>query len=204
MNQFYKLNKSKILKSLKFLSLTGIAFVSVILLIAFFNNQLPSEILLGKIFITAGIIFPFFGLTIAYLDWESRNLLKNKKFNKNPLNQLQKIGFKDSYLNQDNKWHFTEKIKKSVIKDYTIEANIEREKSKFIKFSHKIDFSIYNSSMLIKAIDNLEKNGIYLENKRIIKRIRINNIKTVGYLENELIRFVDELKKNKIAPDKKR
>ena len=117
---------------------------------------------------------------------------------------MQKIGFKDSYLNQDNKWHFTEKIKKSVIKDYTIEANIEREKSKFIKFSHKIDFSIYNSSMLIKAIDNLEKNGIYLENKRIIKRIRINNIKTVGYLENELIRFVDELKKNKIAPDKKR
>ena len=102
MKEFYILNKNKIPKAFKFLSITGLVFVSLILLISLFNNKLPNKILIVQIYITAGILFPIFGLVVAYLDWESRNLLKRKKFNNTPLNQLEKIGFTDSYLNEKN------------------------------------------------------------------------------------------------------
>ncbi len=79
MKKFYLLNNNKIIKAFKFLSITGLIFVSIILLIISFNNQLSNKTLISQLYITAGIIFPIFGLAVAYLDWDSRSLLKRKK-----------------------------------------------------------------------------------------------------------------------------
>ncbi|MAN28312.1 MULTISPECIES: hypothetical protein [Mesonia] len=198
MKEFYILNKNKIPKAFKFLSITGLVFVSLILLISLFNNKLPNKILIVQIYITAGILFPIFGLVVAYLDWESRNLLKRKKFNNTPLNQLEKIGFTDSYLNEKNKWFFTEKIKKGIIKNYIIEINIKRENSKFIEFSHNIDMHLNNHSTIIRSLDHLESKNILFENGRIVKKIRIKKLNSISEIEQQLIDFTKELKNNEL------
>ena len=143
-------------------------------------------------------LFPIFGLVVAYLDWESRNLLKRKKFNNTPLNQLEKIGFTDSYLNEKNKWFFTEKIKKGIIKNYIIEINIKRENSKFIEFSHNIDMHLNNHSTIIRSLDHLESKNILFENGRIVKKIRIKKLNSISEIEQQLIDFTKELKNNEL------
>lgn len=115
MTGFLELNRHKIIFAFKVLSITFIILASIPLTIGLFSGELPDLLLLILILLSAVIGFPLLVITLGYLDWLSKQQSRLKAFSAQPFNQLDQLGFLESYLNDKTKWYFTEEIKEGLV-----------------------------------------------------------------------------------------
>ena len=194
MKEFYRLNKIKLLKSYIFIAIIGFIFVSILLLISYLTNKFPNLELVLYIYLTAIFIFPLFAIFMAFLDWTTNKYLKNKWFNKKPLVDLDKLGFINEIYNANNKWYFTEIIKKGIINDFKIECNIKRNSPKYVEFSTNVSVNHLTDTDIERIINELKEKKLFDELEGIRLKIKIDKLNTIDELKETLTDFVNTLK----------
>jgi hypothetical protein len=203
-NEFIKLNGSKLLFAFKATSIIFLTIAIILLTISFFAGQLPDLVLLTVILLTSGIGLPFFILIIAYLEWLSKQGIRKRAFSKPPFDQLDKIGFNRSFINDKNKWYFTETIKEGIINDFKIKCNVTRENSKTILFKALTEpRRIEKNEFKILEI-GFQRSDIMFDEGGLTKFYNINlpTVRTIEHLKSDLEQFTSTLKKENFNPAK--
>ncbi|CAN5587737.1 hypothetical protein BH10BAC4_BH10BAC4_12340 [soil metagenome] len=134
MNEFLKLNQHKIKFGLKW---TSIIFTTIFLALftwGVFRGQIPEWSLALTVVLTAGIVFPFFIMTLGTLQ-EFLVYRKTKKIlGTYPFSELTKFGFQTGFANENSKWTLTQLKLKGQFNDYPMEAEMENSNFKLIAF----------------------------------------------------------------------
>lgn len=204
MNEFLKLNKHKLPFAFISTSLAFLAIALVFLAIAYFNNQFPDLSLLIIILLVAGIGFPVFIIMVAYLEWLSKRRLRIKAFSVKPFDQLDKIGFTKSFINEKNKLYFTEETKEGIFNDFRIICDVTRKNPKTIQFKALIKHKQIEEDDLKKLENQLKTQNIVFDFDGIIKMYNLKRltIHSIIQLESDLVKFTELLKKQNFEPEK--
>ena len=205
MDTFYKLNREKIRFAFVTASLTLIGFVFLILAIAYYAKSLPDKNLLIAIFLTAGFGLPVFIVLLSYLKWLFRQKARHKAFSLEPFNQLENIGFVDTLLNIDTKWHFTEKRKCLHVDGYTLKAEISEEFSETLELEIPIEWKKLNKPSFNKLTDKFSKHDIDFGIGCLKKRYKINGqtFQNINELKLDIDTCISLIKDEGFKPSKK-
>ena len=118
--------------------MTSLIFLSIALIslvIGYFNEHLPDTVLLIIILLVAGIGFPIFIMALAYLEWLSKQSVRNRAFSK-------------SFINEKTKWFFKEETNNGTINNFKIKCDITRENSDKIQFKAFVNHKQINKNEL--------------------------------------------------------
>ena len=205
MDTFFKLNRQKIKFAFKVASLSLISFVVVVLTIAFFTGGLPDIKLLISILLVAGVGLPTFIVCLSYLKWIAKRTGRRKAFSTVPFDELNNIGFVDTFSNLDTKWEFTEIVKSSKIDGYDVvidiseqhnnclELKIAVEWKKLDKTTFRIIESKFNQYQIELGIGCLKKRYEY----------RKHQFSSIGELKLDLEKCIELIKAEGFEPKKK-
>ena len=204
MDGFLKLNRHKLRFAFIATSLIFLSLALIFLVIGYYNEQLPDIILLTTILLVAGIGFPIFIISIAYLEWLSKRRVRKRAFSKPPFNQLDKIGFSLSLINEKTKWFFTEESKESVINDFKIKCDITRENSKTIQFKALVNYRQIDKDEFKHLEQHFKNHGIIFDFEGLVKMYDMKKptIHSAQQLKSDLIKFTELLKKENFKPQK--
>ena len=204
MDGFLKLNRHKLRFAFIATSLIFLSLALIFLEIGYYNEQLPDIILLTTILLVAGIGFPIFIISIAYLEWLSKRRVRKRAFSKPPFNQLDKIGFSLSLINEKTKWFFTEESKESVINDFKIKCDITRENSKTIQFKALVNYRQIDKDEFKHLEQHFKNHGIIFDFEGLVKMYDMKKptIHSAQQLKSDLIKFTELLKKENFKPQK--
>lgn len=134
MKKFLQLNKNKIPATFIRLSLVWLGGVCIVLIIAYLTGNLPQAPLHFLVILGAGPGLPLFIMSIGYVAWLLNHNARQKAFSQIPFNQIEGIGFCNTYLHDSSKWSFTEEIKRGELNGFTLTMNISKEKSHTLEF----------------------------------------------------------------------
>lgn len=204
MDRFLKLNKHKLRFAFFATSITFLTIVIIILAIGYFNEQFPDIVLLTIVLLGAGIGFPLFIITLAYLEWLSKRRVRKRAFSKPPFDRLDKIGFSKSFINEKTKWFFTEESKEVVINDFKIKCDITRNNSKTIQFKALVNHRQIDKDEFKHLERHFKNQDIIFDFEGLIKMYDIKRptIVSAQQLESDLIKFTELLKKENFEPQK--
>ena len=205
MDTFYKLNKEKIRFAFVTVSLTLMGFVFMVLTIAYFAKSLPDKNLLIVIFLTAGFGLPIFIILLSYLTWLFKQKARQKAFSLEPFNQLENIGFVDTFLNIDTKWRFTEKGKCLHIDGYTLKADISEEFSKTLELEIPIEWKKLDKLSFNKLTDKFSRHDIDFGIGCLKKRYKTNRqtFQNINEIKLDLENCISLIKEEGFEPYKK-
>ena len=172
-----------------------LGFVLVVLTISYYNNALPQRDLLVSILVFTGIFFPAFCLILTFLIGLWTHTARRKLYSTEPFNQLDKIGFKETYKNLKSKWQLTEVVMAGSILDYIVIADFSKETSKMISFETNLEWKKLEKSEIDNLAIEFEKENIVLGIGTISKHYRIteNNFTNIEELKADLERFIEKL-----------
>lgn len=204
MDGFLKLNNHKLRFAFVATSLIFLSFALILLVIGYFNEQLPDTVLLTTILFVAGIGLPIFIIAIAYLEWLSKRRVRRRAFSKSPFDKLPKIGFTKSYINEKTKWFFTEETKEGIINNFKIKCDITRENSKTIQFKALVEHRQIDKDEFKRLEQLFNKYDVIFDFEGLTKMLDINRqkINTEQELKTELLKFTELLKNENFEPKK--
>ena len=205
MDTFFNLNREKIRFAFVATSLTFIGFVLLVLIIAYFAKSLPDKELLIAIFLAAGVGLPIFIITLSYIKWLYRKAVRRKAFSLEPFNQLENIGFVNSFSNIETKWDFTEKVKTTLIDGYTLIVDISEESSKNIELKIPVEWKKLDKIKFNELTDKFNRHNIEFGIGCLKKKYKINGppfIK-IDELKLDLEKFIELIKEEGFEPKKK-
>jgi len=67
-------------------------------------------------------------MLIDYIVWLLNHKARQKAFSKIPFNEIEKIGFYKSYIDDSSKWSFTDEIKEGKFNGFTLRMDVFKEK----------------------------------------------------------------------------
>ncbi len=202
MDTFYKLNRVKIRYAFVATSLTSIGFVLLVLMIA---KNLPDKELLFVIFLAAGFGFPVFIIILSYIKWWYRKNVRLKAFSIEPFNQLQNIGFVDTFLNIETKWHFTEKVKTTLFDGYTLIVDISEKSNKALELEIPVEWKKLDKTSFNNLIDKFNRLNVEFDIGCFKKRYKTKGqtFLKIDELKLDLEKIVELIKEAGFKPRKK-
>ena len=205
MDTFYKLNREKIRFAFITTSLSIMGFVFLVLTIAFFAKSLPDKKLLIAIFITAGVVLPVFIILLLYIKWLLRQNAREKVFSLEPFNQLENIGFVNTFLNIENKWHFTEIGKCLSIQGYILKADISEECNKTLELEIPVEWKKLDTPSFDNLSEKFSKHNISFGVECLKKSYKINRqtFLSINELKLDLEKCISLIKDEGFEPIKK-
>lgn len=203
MKQFLNLNKHKIKFAFLFTSAIFTGFALTVLTISYFKNVFPISSLLLAIFFFSALVLPSFIICLAYLGWYYRLIVRSKAFSKAPFSQLNEIGFSDCFLNENSKWHFTEKIKTSITNGYRLYCDVSKEKSHVIEFNSYVSWSNPNNIKFQEVSKKLKYANIEAGFGTLSKIYdqRKTSAKNIYDIKNDLEEFTELMKQEGFNPN---
>lgn len=207
MKSFLDINRQKLLFGLKATSLTFTIIVLVIFtILGLTNNEYPNLLLFVSVLVVASIAFPIFIIGLAYIEWLSKRRIRNKAYNQQPFDELDKIGFTVSYLNDQSKWYFTEETKEISINNYLIQCDIRRESPNTIEFKAFVKHSTIEKERFKTLEAKFKSEEIYFDFGGLVKKYNIKEVKnlTIEQVKTDLTQFVQTLKREEFEPDGKK
>jgi hypothetical protein len=204
MDTFYKLNKEKIRFGFVVSSLILIGFVLFVLAIAYFTNNMPHKELLFVIFLAASIGFPILIIMLPYILCLYMQKIRKKLFSVEPFNQLQSIGFVDTFTNIHTKWHFTEKVKTALMDGYTLIVDISVGSNNAFIFEIPVEWKMLDKASFNELTDKFKKHNINFGIECLKKRYQINKqtFLNIDELKLDLEKFVELIKEEGFEPKK--
>ena len=204
MDGFLKLNIHKLRFALIATSLIFLSLALILLVISYFNEQLPDPVLLIAIILVAGIGFPIFIIAIAYLEWLLKRRVRRRAFSKSPFDKLSKIGFNKTFINVKSKWFFTEETKEGIVNNFKIKCDKTRENSKKIQFKAIVEHIQIDKNEFKRLEQLFNKYDIIFDSEGLTKLVDINRPKkfSLQQLESELLKFTELLKSENFKPIK--
>lgn len=206
MTNFLQINRQKLPFALKATSLTFTIIVLVIFtILGLTKNEYPDLLLFVSVLIGASIVFPIFIIGLAYIEWLSKRRIRNKAFSQRPFDELDKIGFTVSYLNEQTKWYFTEETKEVSINNYLIQCDIRRESPNTIEFKAFVKHVAIEKEKFKKLEAKFKSEEIYFDFGGLVKNYNIKKSRnlTIEQVKNDLTQFVQTLKREEFEPDGK-
>jgi hypothetical protein len=206
MTDFLQINRQKLQFALKATSLTFTIIVLVIFtILGLTKNEYPDLLLFVSVLIGASIVFPIFIIGLAYIEWLSKRRIRNKSFSQRPFDELDKIGFTVSYLNEQTKWYFTEEAKEVSINNYLIQCDIRRESPNTIEFKAFVKHLVIEKEKFKKLEAKFKSEEIYFDFGGLVKKYNIKKSRnlTIEHVKNDLTQFVQTLKREEFEPDGK-
>jgi hypothetical protein len=204
MVSFLDINKHKMLFVLKYLSLGASVFVLTIFVVnGLAKNEYPDLEIFLIVLISASIVLPLLFIGFFSLGWLYKRSIRNKMCKKRPFDELDKIGFKVSYLNENKKWVFTEEIKEIVIDNYRIQCDVNRDSSSIIEFKAFVQHKGLDKERFERVKKRFKEAEIYFDFDGLIKKYNIKKITslTIEQLNTELLQFVQTLKSEEFEPN---
>lgn len=206
MTTFLQINKHKLPFAIKVISLifTIIVFGIYIMLVVS-GKEYPDLITLICVLLGTSIIFPISIIGVAFLEWRNKRKIRNRAYSIPPFNELNKIGFTNSYLNKNSKWNFTEENKEITIDNYLITCDIKRDSPNTILFKTFIKNCVIEKERFKTLETKFKQNDIYFDLNGLIKKYNIkkNMDLTIEQVEDDLNQFVIILKQENFEPDEK-
>jgi hypothetical protein len=180
-------------------SLIFLSIVFILLIIGYYNNQMPDIWLLLIVILSAGLVFPAFIVGLAYLNWLYITRIRKKIYELSPFDKLDEIGFAKSFISNETKWHFTEEIKTGLINEFEILCNAEPKLIEFIALTNPLQLK---GTEYKKLRNRLKKFGIYFSYYGIAKQYRLRQMElsSLEELKKDLYQFTDILKQESIKP----
>lgn len=202
MDGFLKLNRHKLRLASFTTSITFLTIVIIFIAIGYSKGQFPDIILIITILLSAGIGIPFFIITLAYLDWLSKQKVRKRAFSKAPFDRLDKIGFSKSFINEKTKWFFTEETKEAYINEFKIKCDITRENSKIIQFKALVTQRLIDEDELKHLERSFKNQGIIFDYDGLVKIYDIKRpiATSIQQLKSDLIKFTELLKRKGFEP----
>jgi uncharacterized membrane protein (DUF485 family) len=204
MDTFFNLNRAKIRFAFVATSLTLIGFVLLVLTIAYFAKNLPDKELLTAIFLAAGVGLPIFIITLLYIKWLYRKAVRQKAFSLEPFNQLENIGFVNSFSNIETKWHFTEKVKIMLLDGYTLIIDISEESNKNLELKIPIEWKKLDKTSFNELTDKFNRHNIEVGIGCLKKKYKTNGSQflKIDELKLDLEKFIELIKEEGFEPKK--
>jgi hypothetical protein len=196
---FLKLNIHKLKFAYFFIAITFSVMAILMFMILYFKNQLPNLSLILYVLLGSFIGFPVFLLLIAFLEWVTKKHIRSKTFSNPPFNQLEYIGFYNSFFNEETIWYFTEEIKSGRINNFIIECNIEKGKKGLVYFKIIADSNnipINNYSLITNRLKDKEINPDLSKAYKIAEW----KSRTINQLKSDLERFTEIVRKEGFKP----
>jgi hypothetical protein len=134
MNEFLKLNRHKIKFGLKWTSVIFTTIVLALLSWGIFRGQIPGWSLVLTVVLTAGIVFPFFIITLGTLQEFFVYRRTMRILDSYPFSELTKFGFRKDFANENSKWTLTQLKLKGHFNDYPMQAELEHSIFKIVAF----------------------------------------------------------------------
>jgi hypothetical protein len=169
------------------------------------KNDYPDLLLFVSVLIGASIVFPIFIIGLAYIEWLSKRRIRNKAFSHCPFDELDKIGFTVSYLNEQTKWYFTEETKEVSINNYLIQCDVRRESPNTIEFKAFVKHAAIEKETFKKLEAKFKSEEIYFDLGGLVKKYNIKKSSnlTIEQVKKDLTQFVQTLKREEFEPDAK-
>jgi len=206
MTNFLQINRHKLLFALKATSLIFAIIVLVIFtILGIIKNELPNLLLFVSALIGSSIVLPICIIGLAYIEWLSKSRIRNKAFSQNPFNEMDKIGFTVSYINEHSKWYFTEETKEISINNYLIQCDIRRESPNTIEFKAFVKHKEIEKDRYITLAAKFKKEDIYFDFEGMVKKYNIIKSKnlTIQQVKFDLTQFVQTLNREEFEFDGK-
>lgn len=139
---------------------------------------------------------------MAYIVWTSKRRVRNRAFNKHPFDELDKIGFTVSRINEKTKWSFTEETKEIKINGFLIQCDVYRGSPNVIIFKAFVKHKTIGKDRFKFLRIKFREDNIYFENGNLQKLYNLKNIENLSNekLKSDLIGFVDLLIKERFEP----
>ncbi|NGM65445.1 hypothetical protein [Sphingobacterium sp. SGR-19] len=205
--KFLELNNGKLRFAFLFTStiFTSIALISILTAIINGNESLEWLIVV-TILIMASIGLPVLILGFTCLIWFNKARNRNRAFQTDPFDKLDRLGFKTVLTHEKTKWYFTEEIKEAEINGYKVQCDVQRETPKKIDFIPQV-IPINMTKEIFKKIEKELKNediyfdfDIYLRKVYSLKR---TTGLTSQKLDDDLKKFVELLRSKGFEPQQK-
>ena len=202
--RYAHINSQKLPFALKATSLTFTIIVLVIFtILGLTKNEYPDLLLFLSVLVGASIVFPIFIIGLAYIEWLSKRRVRNKVFRQRPFDELDKIGFTVSYINDKTKWYFTEETKEVSINNYLIQCDIRRESPNTIEFKAFVKHTEIEKERFKSLNEMFKQEEIYFDFGGLVKKYNIKKTMnlTIEEVKTDLTQFVQTLKREKFEPD---
>lgn len=201
MNAFIKLNSWKLKFAFKWTSAVFTGIVVLVLVIAYFNGQVPEIDVLFGLLIGASLVFPIFIVTIATLRgvWDLNKRIK--AFETSPFSELKQNGFSVGLKNENSKWSFSEPILNGVINEYPILAEVDTQTAlDVVRFKALTVVKPLDKEEMRRLIKKFNLEDIQFDKEGITKMIHIKDKRysSSKALVIELEQFTDMLKKENL------
>jgi len=205
MKGFLELNRNKIGFAFISTSLVFLTLTLPFLIVFYYNDDFPDLIFLSIIISSAGVGFPVFLLGLAYLEWLLNRRVRRRVFSVFPFNELYKIGFKESLINEKTRWNFTQETKEAIVNDFLLKCDVTHENPKIIEFNTLVEPKQIEKNELKRLSKSFSKQGVKFSYDEFTKKInsRRRDLKSVEVLEKDLLSFTETLKKDGFLPQSK-
>lgn len=199
---FFTLNKHKIKFFFLFSSLTLSISISILFFWTYYQNKgLPDIELLAAILLTAWFGFPMFILILSYTGWKINGHYRKRAFKTSPFNKLDTIGFKETYVNWDTKWHFTTVAKVGIVNGYPILCDIDESKPKFIVFQAFFKLKKLDKKEFSRLSAKFKPYRIEFDFDSINQKYNIKkSSETIESLKIQLTKFTEILQEESFEP----
>lgn len=207
MTKFLELNSRKLRFAFLFTSTMFTSIALIIILTAIINGNESLEWLEAvTILIMASIGFPVPILGFTCLIWFNKARNRNRAFQTDPFDKLDRLGFKTVLTHEKTKWYFTEEIKEAEINGYKVQCDVQRETPKKIDFIPQV-IPINMTKEIFKKIEKELKNeDIYFDFDIYLRKVyslkRTTGI-TSQKLDDDLKKFVELLRSKGFEPQQK-
>ncbi|MGN6492876.1 MAG: hypothetical protein ACTHLE_12830 [Agriterribacter sp.] len=202
MKEFISLNRHKIIGMFfkTSLILSGAAFL--FLSVGFLSSKSFDLRLVLSIFLSTCILFPLLVTGLSYFMWLISHRQRKKMFSRNPLSQLESVGFYTALLNFDSKWSFTETIKERKLNGFRLRCGAASEKSNTIEFEVPVEWKHLDKQAFNRLNTELLQQNIELRIGTIVKVYNLRELatQTITQLDNSLQEFTEILRVQGFAP----
>jgi|SRR5690606_5024891 len=207
MTKFLELNSHKLKFAFLFTSTIFTSIVLMAILASIVNGNGPLDrLIVVTVLLTASIGFPSLIVGSVCLIWFNKARNRNRAFQTDPFDKLDRLGFKTVLTHEKTKWYFTEEIKEAEINGYKVQCDVQRETPKKIDFIPQV-IPINMTKEIFKKIEKELKNediyfdfDIYLRKVYSLKR---TTGLTSQKLDDDLKKFVELLRSKGFEPQQK-
>jgi len=191
MKQFLELNRHKLQFAFTFTATILTTAVIIVFTVSYFKDAFPAPRLLLSVLFVSAILLPVFIISLAYLTWYHRSIVRRQSFSNSPFDQLDKIGFSKSLINEHSKWFFTEEIKVASINGHTFYCDISRDKSHVIAFRTSVTWNNPEGKKFQQVSSKLKAAGLEMDIDQLSKNYDIKkaSTKNIYDIKNDLEEF---------------
>jgi len=199
---FLALNRKKLKFAYAATAITFLALVLVILGIALFNDAVPSIGLIVAILVVAGIVFPIFTIFLGWLGWHYKKRKRTKAFLTPPFDELDRIGFRRSLVNENSKWVFTDEAWQGKFNGFTILCNVVNERYHIIEMEVFCQRRQLEKAEFAALSEKFKQYDIEFGFGSLVKQYDTKRltIYTAAELKNDLEQFTRLLKQEGFEP----